>query len=236
MKADRRIRENKRGINHVMLDGSDEVNNCFKNVAIERGGAKPSPLVFAASQRGTMPGEVTGGQKTSAAISPPQRGSMPGGVFGGPLEEHDPLIGVVNRHERFIDDITGQPLNPELCRIARRKEIDYFRSRGVWDMRRVQEAWSKTGRPPINVRWVEVNKGDDEHPNYRSRLVAREIRMAGEDSISAPTPTLESLRRVLSYAVTDVPDEPRKVRDPKSPHRCQVLAVDISRAYFNAVT
>ena len=41
---------------------------------------------------------------------------------------------------------------------------------------------------------------------------------------------------VLSYAVTDFPDEPRKVRDPKSPHRSQVLAIDISRAYFNAVT
>ena len=143
---------------------------------------------------------------------------------------------MANRHEKFVDDLTGQPLNPDLCRIARQKEIDYFRSKGVWDMRRVQEAWSKTGRPPISVRWVEVNKGDDEHPNYRSRLVAREIRMAGSDSIFAPTPPLESLRMVLSYAVTDFPDEPRKVRDPKSPHRSQVLAIDISRAYFNAVT
>ena len=40
---------------------------------------------------------------------------------------------------------------------------------------------------------------------------------------------------VLSYAGTDFPDEPRKVRDPKSPHRSQVLAIDIPRAYFNAV-
>ena len=92
------------------------------------------------------------------------------------------------------------------------------------------------GKPPISVRWVEVNKGDDENPNYRSRLVAREIRMVGEDAIFAPTPPLESLRMVLSYAVTDFPDEPRKIHDPKSPERCQVLAIDISRAYFNAVT
>ena len=48
--------------------------------------------------------------------------------------------------------------------------------------------------PPISVRCVEVNKGDDEHPKIRSRLVAREIRMAGEDEIFAPTPPLESLR------------------------------------------
>ena len=55
--------ENECGINHVMLEGSDEVNACFKNLAIERGGAKASSLVFAALQRGTMPGEVTGGQE-----------------------------------------------------------------------------------------------------------------------------------------------------------------------------
>ena len=60
--------------------------------------------------------------------------------------------------------------------------------------------------------------------------------MAGEDAIFAPTPPLESLRMVLSYATTDFADEPKKVYDPKSPHRMQVLAIDISRAYFNAVT
>ena len=31
------------------------------------------------------------------------------------------------------------------------------------------------GKPPISVKWVDVNKGDDLNPNYRSRLVAREI-------------------------------------------------------------
>ena len=93
---------------------------------------------------------------------------------------------MVNRHEKFIDDITGQPLNPELCRIARKKELDYYHSKGVWSRRSVQEAWKLTGRPPISVRWVEVNTGDDDNPSYRNRLVAREIRMAGEDSIFAP--------------------------------------------------
>ena len=41
---------------------------------------------------------------------------------------------------------------------------------------------------------------------------------------------------VLSYATTDCPNEPKKTYDPKTPHRMQVLAIDISRAYFNAVT
>ena len=36
------------------------------------------------------------------------------------------------KNDRFIDDITGQPLSPELCREARRVEVNYFRSKGVW--------------------------------------------------------------------------------------------------------
>ena len=103
-------------------------------------------------------------------------------------------------------------------------------------MRYIQEAWKKTGRPPISVRWVQVNKGYDVNPNYRSRVFARKLRMAGDDSIFAPTRPLESLRMVLSYATTDLLEGPKKVHDPRSPHRTQVLAIVISRAYFNAVT
>ena len=55
---------------------------------------------------------------------------------------------------------------------------------------------------PIAVRWVNVYKGDDENPNYRSRLFAREIRRKGADPLFAPTPPLESLRAVLSLAAT----------------------------------
>ena len=73
-----------------------------------------------------------------------------------------------------MDDLTGLPLRPELCIEARAKEIAYFKSKGVWEIRPISEARRRMGRPPISVRWVETNKGDDEHPNVRSRLVARE--------------------------------------------------------------
>ena len=77
-------------------------------------------------------------------------------------------------------------------------------------MRPVREAIARTVRKPISVRWVETNKGDDAQPNVRSRLVAREIRMPGEDAVFAPTPPLESLRMVLSYAVTNFEGEKDK--------------------------
>ena len=89
------------------------------------------------------------------------------------------------------------------------------------------EARRITGRPPITVRWVDVNKGDNEQPNIRSRLVARQIRQAGEEAIFAPTPPLEALRSVISLAATDCPGRPKHVREGKSERRTEISAVDI---------
>ena len=138
--------------------------------------------------------------------------------------------------ETYKDDLTGQLLNPELVRIARKLELEYFDGKLVWEKRPIAEARRVTGKPPITVRWVDVNKGDNTCPNVRSRLVARQIRQAGEDAIFAPTPPLEALRSVLSMAATDFPDQPKHVRDGSSERRTQISAVDISRAYFNAST
>ena len=100
----------------------------------------------------------------------------------------------------------------------------------------VGEARRVTGKPPISVLWVDVNKGDNANPNIRSRLVARQIRQAGEDAIFAPAPPLEALRSILSMATTDFTGRPQHVRDPTSERRTHASAVDISRAYFNAST
>ena len=134
-------------------------------------------------------------------------------------EEHALIAG---RPDRFMDDLTGLPLIPELCRAARKQEIDYFKSKGVWEIRSIDEAIRRMGRRPISVRWVETNKGDDESPNVRSRLVAREIRLPGQDAIFAPTPPLESLRMILSMAITSFLGQsrhPTTIRSPKNARR-----------------
>ena len=59
------MRENENGVNHIMLEGSDEVNNYFKTVAGEPADVKCRPLGFAASQRGTMPGECPARQQAA---------------------------------------------------------------------------------------------------------------------------------------------------------------------------
>ena len=66
-----------------------------------------------------------------------------------------------SKHDRYIDDLTGLDLDPDLCKAARKKELEYFKSKGVWDFRQVSEAMRKMGKRPLSVRWVETNKGDD---------------------------------------------------------------------------
>ena len=59
---------------------------------------------------------------------------------------------------------------------------------------------------PLSVRWVDVNKGDGLTPNYRSRLVARQLKATDRSGHSgfAPAPPLEALRTVLSLAMASI--------------------------------
>ena len=169
------------------------------------------------------------------------RGIMRSGEIGmhavddeGGLESH------VNGPEegysgKFRDDMTGQVLKDKLVEEARMKELKYFHDKGVWMKRPKGEARNRTGRGPISVRWVDVNKGDEQNPKYRSRLVARQIKAHDKSGATffAPTPPLEALRTVLSLAATAVGDwEP--CYNPASGQRTQISLIDISRAYFNA--
>ena len=114
--------------------------------------------------------------------------------------------------------------------------MDYVKSKQLWVKRPKSECWQRTGRPPVSVRWFDTNKGDNQNPNIRSRLVARQIRHPGQDAVFAPTTLLEALRTLLSLAATDLPGRAARVRDLRSPKKTQVSFVDISRAYVNAKT
>ena len=110
----------------------------------------------------------------------------------------------------FYDDLTRQQLPTQLVKAARRKERDDFESKNVRKRVSVSQALRISGRSPISVRWVDVNKGDDECPDIRSRLITRQIRGANGDPMFAPTPPLEAWRTVLSYCATDLDAEKPK--------------------------
>ena len=137
----------------------------------------------------------------------------------------------------YRDDLTGQILNDASVAEARAKELEYFASKMVW--KKVDKVKTKqAGHKIVSVRWVDVNKGDNQSPNYRSRLVARQLKAHDKSGaiFFAPTPPLEALRTVLSQTVTKSAGEPEGYRDPRSESRLQISTVDISRAYFNAKT
>ena len=82
------------------------------------------------------------------------------------------------------------------------------------------------GGRTIQTRWIDVNKGDVERPNYRSRLVGKEFKTSPDDSLYASTPPLEALRLIVSRAAT---------RYGRSGKMQQLMINDIARAYFHAM-
>lgn len=52
------------------------------------------------------------------------------------------------------------------------------------------------------TRWIDINKGDDDNPVYKSRLVGKEFNNETMDGIFAGTPPLEALRYTVHEAAT----------------------------------
>jgi len=78
----------------------------------------------------------------------------------------------------------------------------------------------------ISTRWVDINKKSEEDPFYRSRLVARELRLGKPSGIDyfAATPPADSFKMLLSLACTDIDFRPSK--------RKRLAFIDVSRAHF----
>ena len=106
------------------------------------------------------------------------------------VTDEDGAQAMIGCSGKYRDDISGQLLRDGLVHEARAKELKYFTDKGVWIKRPKNEARQKTGKGAISVRWVDVNKGDDLCPRYRSRLVARQLKAHDRSGASffAPTP------------------------------------------------
>ena len=64
----------------------------------------------------------------------------------------------------------------------------------------VKECWERTGAKPTSITWVDLNKGDDEVEDYRSRMCARDFNKGDERLLEtfAGMPPLEALKLLLS--------------------------------------
>ena len=63
----------------------------------------------------------------------------------------------------------------------------------------MKECYEKTGKEPIGVKWIGVNKGDKNNPEYRSRLVAHTVKKDKRQDLFAATPPLEANRILLVW-------------------------------------
>ena len=85
--------------------------------------------------------------------------------------------GAWTKPQRIWDDISGKELDWELVAAARAEEMEEFRKHEVYVKVPIAKCWGKTGKKPIGVRWVDINEGDQVSPEYRSILVAKELKI-----------------------------------------------------------
>ena len=58
----------------------------------------------------------------------------------------------------YTDAITGQKLDPDLAKAARREEMEYFAAKNVYKKVPRRKAMELQGKPPITVKWLDVKK------------------------------------------------------------------------------
>ena len=97
----------------------------------------------------------------------------------------------------------------------------------------IEQCFKETGKPLIKTRWLDTNKDDPSlsHPNFRSRLVVKDVKAAKrpEDQLPAnllfsSTPPLEAMRLLCSLWAT----KQRSIHG----ERLKLGLWDISRAHF----
>ena len=143
--------------------------------------------------------------------------------------ESDKLLSQINLAEEpdhpelgeAFDDVSGAPLDPNKVFEARMEEVEFIRGMGLYDKVPVEECWKNTCKGPISTTWIDINKGDDKAPNYRSRNVAREIAYKNIDGLFAATPPLKVMKLLLSVLASGNKGE-------------RLMVADVKRAYFHA--
>ena len=96
----------------------------------------------------------------------------------GPHVDHDVQDADFNEtrlpSQKYYDQYTSLELDPVGAAAARRSEIDFAWRLKAFEPRLRTEAYQRMGRKPFGTRWIECNKGDEQRPELRSRLVVQE--------------------------------------------------------------
>eukprot|EP00971_Amphidinium_carterae_P259324 5145561-Amphidinium_carterae.1 len=127
------------------------------------------------------------------------------------------------------DTTSGQALDASLVAAGCKEEMNFLRGLNAYEYAQIDDCVRQTGRPPVSVGWVFVNKGDSECPNVRCRLVVKETRW--RSTITDPaqtwsaTPPYEALKFLCSMCMS-----------PQEGEEGYVLQfIDITRAHPHCV-
>ncbi len=122
------------------------------------------------------------------------------------------------------DEITGLPLPPDKVKTAINDEIGEYDRFNVFEETTDAVCREESGRAPVSCRWKIINKGDESKFDIRARLLARQFKPPGWESVFAATPPLWVFRCLAHCAVTNGNQhKPRKLR-----------VIDLKRAFFHA--
>ena len=140
----------------------------------------------------------------------------PGSAPEAPRHEED-------TQEVAWDDASGAELDANVVKAARKLEIEYVKSRNVYS--KVSRSEVPQGGKVVRTKWVDINKGDLEKMDVRSRLVAMDFKDGQDPELFAGTPPLEALRLFCSIAA--------KTRGHDG-EPMVMMVNDVKRAYFYA--
>ena len=106
---------------------------------------------------------------------------------------------------------------------ARKLEMELFKKMGVYK-KVPRDVAKKMGCKVITTKWVHTNKGDTSRPNYRSRLVGREVKYDKILDLFSATPPFETLKFLCSMCA----------KGQTGPEPYGLAVIDIKHAYFYA--
>ena len=131
---------------------------------------------------------------------------------------------------RFWDDVYGGYLPEDLVLAARREEVDWVHSEGVYEIVPMQEC-KDAGVRPLDLLGVDTDKSvDPAHKKIRSRLCAREHKMKRQGKIQrvlpvsllfSSVPLLETVKVLVSIMMSVSWSEQRETIEIETPRHQQ---------------
>ena len=99
--------------------------------------------------------------------------------------------------------------------------MEQFKKHGVYEKVKEEVCWAVTGKGPIGTRWIDLNKGDEDYPDHRSRLVAQQVKYQSKEknicghATARGIPTKTKLNVRLSRAQRTTATPPLKTSPTK---------------------